>query len=114
MAEVTLPAGAVRQLDGSVIYPLAHPVKVHDVVDGKDRHVEVSEVRVRRLKGKDQRFATKNVDKPDLGFLLLERLTGLSQDQIDEIDGEDLDALESIVEGFSPPGRATGKTSSEI
>ena len=105
---------AVKGLDGAITWPLLHPVKIHDVVDGKDRHIEISEVRVRRLKGKDQRFATQNLDKPDLGFLLLERLSGLSQEHMDELDGQDLDILEAIVEGFSKPGRATGKASSEI
>jgi len=95
-------------------HPLKHPVDETIVVNGEEKRIQITDVRIRRLKGKDQIFAAENSDKPTLGFLLLSRLTGLSMSEIGEIDGEDLDAMEKIVEGFSQPGRPTGQTSSEI
>jgi len=96
-------------------HPLKHPVD-ETILDanGKETRILITEVRIRRMKGKDQIFAAENSEKPTLGFLLLSRLTGLSMIEIGELDGEDLDTLEKIVEGFSPPGRPTGQTSSEI
>ena len=96
---------------GSFTHALIHPVDVETVVNGEDRRIAFDRVTVRRVKGKDLRWIEKQGAALD-SIELLQRLTGLSPAEADELDGEDVVAMSAVIEGFMPPGPTTGRRSS--
>ena len=89
----------------SVIHKLRYPVRF-----GSDT---VSELEVRRPKGKDLRFAMGQKNDADGAFSLFARLTGQTPSFFDEMDGEDIQEVTKIIEGFLGNTRKTGGNGSE-
>lgn len=70
---------------------------------------EVTEVRVRRLKGADfRRIRRQYDDEDDVSDALLCAATGLTLADLDALDGADFVALEEQVKGFFSRSPATG------
>lgn len=92
----------------SKLLTLEYPVEWNDSV--------VTEVEVRRPKGKDMRYLpamNDNVATEDI-FPFLSRLLpdGMTEEFIDEMDQVDLEALNEIVENFSKKKRGRARKTS--
>ena len=83
---------------------------VHDVAtdDGEVLKPAGTSVPVRRPKGKDIKAVSKMTNDVEIGFALIERLTPLTAQEIAEADNEDLEAIGTIIEGFSKPAQPSG------
>ncbi|MEO1720985.1 MAG: phage tail assembly protein [Pseudomonadota bacterium] len=65
---------------------------------------EISTVRMRRIKAKDMRAMSEaSDDEMAQALWLIGRLSGLSPDEVDEMDAADVAALTDIIEGFQKP-----------
>lgn len=91
-------------------YRLKHPIT------GKDGAVIISEVVLRRPKGKDLRASERESSSFDGTLVLIERLCSQPNGEAvfagfaDELDVEDIDALGEFVEAMLPSGPKTGGT----
>jgi hypothetical protein len=94
-------------------YTLLEPVKVTYKGPNGEREETITEVKLRRPKGKDLRIMDRHEGNIAKGMAMVARLSGLDDHVIDELDGEDLMVLLDRVAGFLPDGPATGGTSSE-
>jgi hypothetical protein len=106
-----LPEGAVQNSDGTVSYKLSYPIKT--TLGGRDETVDLVTVRRKRMADnlaiEDH---SKNRDFIKISATLIERLTGLHAAQVAMLDDVDSEAIGSIIEGFTMPGRATGSSAS--
>ena len=93
-------------------HTLVHPLSVTFKGPDGEREETITEVIVRRPKGKDLRVADQYPGEVAQSLALMARLTGLDPKQVDELDAEDIAAIGAIIESFTPPGLRTGKTSS--
>jgi len=87
--------------DGSVVVELAFPTIFADFneANGHDDNHFCKEVRVQRLKFKHFK-QLQSVNEKEQMFEALSLLTGLSQDDIGELDAEDAAEITSVVYGF--------------
>jgi len=99
--------------DGSITYPLDHPVVIQRRAAGSATVTEetVSEVTVRRAKAKDLRVMDRHKGKMGQSLALISALTGLNEKQVDELDAADVTGLSEIVSDFFPDLQETGETS---
>lgn len=92
-------------------YTLKHPVR------SKDGKLEITDVVIRRPKGKDVKAADKAPSDLDSTFVMIERLCQMPDGSdvfpgfADELDVEDIEGLGERVAAFTPSGRPTGETS---
>ncbi|MGE9266446.1 phage tail assembly protein [Escherichia coli] len=73
-----------------------HTLKVPVNFEGKE-HTYIT---LRRIKGKDLRAITREEDKIEQTFLVIRLLSSWPPEGIDELDGEDIEAISKIIEGF--------------
>lgn len=99
--------GDAAPLDG--LYSLKHPI---DRRNSSGEVIEtVTEVTVRRAKGKDLRVMDRFQDQPSaLALKMIEQLTELTQSDVDNLDAEDVEGLGERVFGLLPGGPTTGAT----
>lgn len=87
----------------------------HPIV-GKSGETLVTEVHVRRAKGKDLRAADKSASEFDGTLVMIERLCQMPDGSdvfpgfADELDAEDIAALGELVTASLPSGQKTGGT----
>ncbi len=99
-----LPDGATVNADGSVDYPLSYPIEM--IRNGVAEPIDTVTVKRRKLA---DNLAIKDMKNPiDVMATLTQRLTGLDHKIAAKLDDVDLEAIGTIIEGFSMPGRATG------
>ncbi len=79
-----------------VLKETRHELKVPVTFEGKE-HAFIS---LRRIKGKDLRAITREEDKIEQTFLIIRLLSNWPPEGVDELDGEDIEAISKIVEGF--------------
>lgn len=91
-------------------YALKHPLVTKFRGPEGEREETLTELTLRRLKGKDLRHAPGNQN--DMVLHMIARSTGLTAMQVDELDLEDIAGLGEVIEDFMPDGLAAGKTSS--
>lgn len=90
----------------SVVHPLRFPI----AFTSGDEARTIEEVTVRRPIAKDF-LATDGVQGDVAKSLaMIEQLTGLMRVQVEKLDGVDMAAIGSIIEGFMEPGPQTGAT----
>lgn len=99
-------------MSAPVIYQLKHPITTVNRGGGQEREEQITEFTLRRIKAKDLRVTDDHAGDVAKTLALLARITGQPVLVIDELDAEDLTALQDKVEGFLPPGLLTGKTPS--
>lgn len=89
-------------------FPITRRLRGHDQ---SVREEQLTEVTVRRPKGKDMKLAArfKNADEADMS--LIAPLTGLTDKDVDELDAVDLMAIGAIIAGFVRPGPRGGANS---
>lgn len=95
--------------DGRINYPLKHPVELKN----KEGQVveTITELNLRRLKGRDMRQAIDGAKgQGAMTLALLARSAGLPPSTIDELDGEDITAAGAIVADFLGGSLPTGET----
>lgn len=91
-------------------YTLRHPVAT------KDGTVLVSEVKLRRPKGKDMKASERAPSNFEASLILIERLCQQPSGEAvfagfaDELDVEDISALGELLEAMLPSGPKTGET----
>jgi hypothetical protein len=108
MSAGQLPEGAVVNSDGTVTLPLGYPIKW--TVNGQEELIH--SVTIRRKTMADN-LSIKRLDNPiDVAITLIALLTGLHEKAVEKMDEADADAIGTIIEGFSKPGRATGSDAS--
>lgn len=73
-------------------YPLSEPI----TFEGR----EITELNLRRLKGKDIRRVEAIDNKIDQTAFLIGELSGNAPEIFEELDAADIDGLSKIVEGF--------------
>lgn len=80
-------------------YKLKHP----KTVDGE----ALATLELRRPCGRDMRAVGKVPGDTEKSLLLLQNLAGLTPDQVDALDGEDINAVSEIIAGFFGVHRPT-------
>ncbi len=79
--------------------------------DAETREETVTSVTVRRPKGRDLKAMDKHAGKNAQMLALIAAVTGLRADQVDEMDGEDITTLGTLVGDFFPDAPKTGEAS---
>lgn len=100
-AGVDAPAARKRVEEHTLIEPIDGP--------GGER---ITRVLIRRPKGRDLREMEAIVEAKGPGaatFAMVAALTGLTADQVDDLDAEDFVALGEKVANFMPPGITGGR-----
>ena len=95
-----------RDSKGAISYPLAYPIE--NTIGSES--LQVDTVTIERPKGRHMR---KLNIKGGATSAILDRigeLTGLTKPQVDNLDEFDILAIGDILESFTLPGQATGKT----
>jgi hypothetical protein len=98
----------------SIRYTLKHPITTRFRGPDGEREETVSEVLLRRVKGRDMRALSGITDQLAQGLTLMGKVTSLEPHQVDELDVEDVAALGEIIDGFLPASLRTGPTFSGI
>lgn len=75
---------------------VAHKLAVPITFEGR----EVSEITLRRLKGKDIRDMERHGSDVEKTFFIIGRLASLPPEAVDELDAADFEAVSEIIEGF--------------
>ncbi len=70
---------------------------------------DVSEVGIRRPKGKDLRLAD-GLGEVEASLVLIEHCCGLTRGAVDDLDGFDVQSLGEIIGGFLESGPKTGSS----
>jgi len=121
MPEATSPFDVLNQeqidqlqlnADGSIVWPLRFPITTtFRSGNGDERGETTAGVTVRRPKGKHLRQIKRGSDPGDFILTRIADLTGLEPKQTDDLDQFDIMAISDIIESFSQPAPAIGKTS---
>lgn len=91
-----------------LILPYTHKL-AHPISWGAETLTEATFKR--RLQAKDFKGVPAGGElKFDHMMLILARVTGMSQSQVEELDAADLQALSEVVNGFLSAGQGTGAT----
>lgn len=61
---------------------------------------EHTEILLRRIKAKDIRDMEREPSDTDKTFFMIGRLAGWPPEGVDELDGEDLEKISKLIEGF--------------
>jgi hypothetical protein len=94
-----------------VTHTLRHPITQRFKDSAGEREEPITEVTLRRMKGKDMRLADRIDGDVAASLEMIAMLSGLTVKVVDELDAEDIEALGEIIAGFTPPGRKTGGNS---
>lgn len=98
----------------AVEYTLKTPITRKLKAQGTEvREETVTDVTVRPPKGRDLRQLDRFPGKMGQSLALIGVLTGLTQDQVDDLDAEDVTGLGEIVAAFFPEPQKTGDGSTE-
>lgn len=93
-------------------YALKHPITRRTRVHGEgEKEQVIDEVTVRRLKAKDMKMLDKVNGKFAQALSMIGALTGLDSTVVDELDGEDVQALSEMVGDFFPGLQGSGEPS---
>jgi hypothetical protein len=93
-------------------YTLKHPVtSTYNKGQAEERTETIAVVTVRRPKGRDLRLGDAQGGAIANELKLIAQLTDLTIAQVDELDAEDIEGIQKVVAGFSPPGQQTGERS---
>ena len=93
-----------------VTHPLKHKIVLTKRSSQGETTEEITELTLRRPKAKDLRIMDKPMGEVAKTIELIAALSGHPTKVIDEVDGEDLEALGKVIEGFTPPGQPTGQS----
>lgn len=99
-------------MSAPAIYPLKHPVTITLRGPDGERQETVSEVTLRRVKGKDLRATDDHSGEIAKTLALLAKITSQPMVVIDELDAEDIAGLGEKLDDFLPASLRTGPTSS--
>lgn len=91
---------------------LKHPITCTLKGPEGDREETISEVTLRRIKGKDLRVVDTVTGEVAATLALISKISGLPIAQVDQLDAEDIAVIGAMIEDFMPPGLLTGKTPS--
>lgn len=83
---------------------VGHTLLVPVTFEGKEH----TSINLRRIKGKDIRDMERQETNLDKTFFMIGRLSEWPPEGVDEIDGEDFDAISKIIEGFMGRRRSRG------
>lgn len=103
-APYVLPVNATENDDGSVTVPLVWPIRYKK----GQADVSVETVTIRRKNTSDNMAIRKLDTAIEVGFVLVKRLTGLSDIETGLLDDVDAEIIGSIIEGFTSAGQTTG------
>lgn len=98
-------------------YTLKHPIllttrSTEGVESDEELRPEGATIVLRRPKAKDMRVVDKfEGENVAITLALIERLTNLDAQQVENLDAEDMAGLGELVADFLPSGRRTGGTS---
>jgi hypothetical protein len=92
-------------------HTLLEPVTIRFKGPAGEREETITEVQLRRPKGKDIRAMDRAEGDIGKTMALLARVSGLEPSVLDEMDGADVVALLELVAGFLPNGQPTGEGS---
>jgi hypothetical protein len=101
-ASTSLPRTATTSVskqgnpDMDVLNETRHTLKVPVTFEGKEHTF----IPLRRIKGKDLRAITREDDTTEKTFLIIRLLSNWPPEGVDELDGEDIEAISKIIEGF--------------
>lgn len=106
-----LPEGAALNPNGTVTYSLIHPLEYKK----GEANCSIADVTVNRTKMAD-RMAIKNINNVfDIGFTMIQRLTGLSKPEMNLLDENDADNITECIAFLGEVGRGNGpKVGKEI
>lgn len=94
-------------------YPLKHPVTITLRGPDGDRQETISELTLRRVKGKDMRALDGQGGEVAKTLALIAHISGHPLTIVDELDAEDIGGIGDLLQDFFPASLGTGPMSSE-